>query len=225
MAWRGVFYIVEARIEGVNIHDRNQAEIGRIAEVHFYLRFRIRSTLKNSYINPAVKHLVGDYDTEYDLWRGSFGDRFFDMATMIRLGTAVEQNLKHYYMDRKGHATLVELRGDRRFEKGIFQRVQDWQQNGAIRLYKDELGYDLSTNPHLPSMQEMMAHRHLYAHNSGLLDEEYVKNIERITGEDLRARPSLSTSQYPAEDVYWFEPLERLNFFIEEARAFFRPFP
>jgi hypothetical protein len=129
-------------------------------------------------------------------------------------------------MYRKGHSTLTELQNDPHYQKGVFQRVQSWQRaNGAIGLYSDDLGYDLTSNPHLQTMQEAMAHRHLYAHNSGLLDDQYIANIETITGTDLRTQPGLAARGYPAEDVYWFEPLGRLNLFIEQARRFFPPFP
>jgi hypothetical protein len=131
-----------------------------------------------------------------------------------------------YYMDRKSYSTLIDLRNDARCKKGIFQRVQNWQGvNGVISLYRDEIGYDLTTNSHLHAIQEAMMHRHLYAHNSGLLDDEYIDNIRQITGEDIRTHPSLAQSNHPAEDVYWFEPLDRLNLHIEEARRFFRRFP
>jgi hypothetical protein len=104
---------------------------------------------------------------------------------MIRLGTAIELGLREYYMDRKGHSTLAELRSDPRYEKNIFQQVQSWQPHGVIVLYKNEIEYDLTGNPHLQSIQETMMHRHLYAHNSGLLDDEYIDRIQRITGEDI----------------------------------------
>lgn len=209
-----------------DIQNALRGEINRVAETHFYTKPVLESTLKQRVINPEARHLVGGFDTEYARWRGTFADRFFDMGTMIRLGTAVEIGLRNYYMDRKGHSTLVELRSDHRYRKGIFQRVQRWQAaNGAIALYRDEIGYDLISNPHLRAIQELMSHRHLYAHNSGLLDDEYIENIEAITGTDLRARPGLAYSNYPAEDVYWFEPLKSLNVFIEEARRFFRLFP
>ena len=93
-----------------------------------------------------------------------------------------------------------------------------------IELYKSELQYDLKTNLHLKAVQEAMMHRHLYAHNSGLLDDNYIKRIKQITGEDLLSLPEVST-HYPATDTYWFRPLKRLNLFIEEARRFFRIFP
>ena len=172
-----------------SIQDRLQNEINQFAEVHFYIKHVIESAFKHMVINPDVTYLVGGYDTELARWRGTFADKFFDMSTMIRLGTAVEVCLRTYYMDRKGLSTLIDLRNDCRYQRGIFQRLQDWQQpNGALSLYKNEIGYDLANNPHLPAIQEMMMHRHLYAHNSGLLDNEYIDKIQEITGEDLSLR-------------------------------------
>jgi hypothetical protein len=209
-----------------NIHTRLQNEINRVAEVHFYVKHVIEFAFRQAVINPEVRHLVGGYDTELARWRGTFADKFFDMSTMIRLGTAIELCLRTYYMHRKGHSTLIDLQSDRRYRKGIFQRVQNWQQqDGAIVLYRNEIRYDLANNPHLPAIQETMMHRHLYAHNSGLLDDAYIDNIRTMTGKDIRVHPEIAASNYPAEDVYWFEPVKRLNAYIEEARRFFRQFP
>jgi hypothetical protein len=209
-----------------NIQDRLENEINEVAQIHFYIRRVIEAGLKNIMITPEGKAIVGEYNTELARWRGTFADKFFDMSTIIRLGTAIEICLRTYYMDRKSYSTLIDLRSDARYEKGIFQRVQNWQgANGVISLYRGEIGYDLTTNSHLPAIQEAMMHRHLYAHNSWLLDDEYIDKIRQITGEDIRAHPSLAQANYPADDVYWFEPLKRLNVHIEEARRFFRQFP
>src|SRR4051794_2229011 len=158
-----------------HIQGRLQSEINWVAEIHFYIRHVIEARLKSTVITPEGKALVGEYDTELDRWRGTFADKFFDMSTMIRLGTAIEICLRTYYMDRKGYLTLIDLRNDARYENGIFQRVQNWQRaNGVLSLYEDEIGYDLANNPHLRAIQEAMMHRHLYAHNSGLIDDEYI---------------------------------------------------
>jgi hypothetical protein len=209
-----------------NIQGRLQNEINGVAQIHFYIRCVIEASLRSTTITPEGKAIVGEYNTALDHWRGTFADKFFDMSTTIRLGTAIEICLRTYYMDRKSYATLIDLRNDARYKKGIFQRVQNWQgANGVISLYRSEIGYDLTTNSHLLAIQEAMMHRHLYAHNSGLLDDEYIDKIQQITGEDIRTHPSLAQSNYPADDVYWFEPLDRLNVHIEEARRFFRQFP
>jgi hypothetical protein len=209
-----------------NIQGRLQNEINGVAQIHFYIRHVIEAGLKNTMITPEGKAIVGEYNTALDHWRGTFADKFFDMTTIIRLGTAIEICLRTYYMDRKSYSTLIDLSNDASYKKGIFQRVQNWHgADGVISLYRSEIGYDLTTNSHLPAIQEAMMHRHLYAHNSGLLDDKYIDNFRRITGEDIRAHPNLAQSNYPAEDVYWFEPLNRLNMHIEEARRFFRQFP
>lgn len=200
-------------------------EINRVAETHFFLRPMLDHALKrkNQVIIRQGKPMIGEFENCYAYWKSQFGDKFFDMGTMIRLGTAIENCLKYYYMKRKGHASLVELRSDADYNKNAFQRVQNWQSHGAIALYAG-IGIDLSTYAKLASIQEAMLHRHLYAHNSGLIDDEYIKNISIVTGQDISTHPDVA-GFYPREDVYWFRPLERLSFFIEETRSFFEQFP
>ena len=69
-----------------------------------------------------------------------------------------------------------------------------------------------------------MQHRHLYAHNSGIIDDDYIAKILKITGIDLLQNPQI-LNVYPAQDVYWFKPLERINEFIEATKRFFAAFP
>lgn len=202
-----------------------QVEVNGVAEVQFYVKPNLNRALQAQTISPAGQMMVGNHATMYDYWQARHGDKFFDMSTVTHLGTVIENNLKRYYMEKKGHSTLSDLRTDPHFSKGIFQRVQSWQNNGVVQLYNDELGYDLNGNPHLPSIQEVMMHRHLYAHNSGLLDDEYIDNIRTITGQDITTLSSFKSLPYPKEDTYWFEPLQRLSEFIEETRRFFRQFP
>lgn len=170
------------------------------------------------------QHGQHNYQNSYEEWMGTMSDKFFDMGTLIRLGTAIEQNLKHYYMDKKGHQNRATLHADPKYRQNMFQQIMPWHNNGALRIYREELSYDLTANQYLKSVQELMLHRHLYAHNSGLIDDEYIKRLKLLTGLDLMQRPEV-TRQYPADDLYWFEPLKRLNDFIEETRRFFRVFP
>ena len=209
----------------MNVLEILQVEVNGVAEVHFYVKPVLNRVLQTHTITPAGKMMVGNFATMYEYWQARLGDKFFDMSTTIRLGTVIESNLKRYYMEKKGHSNLADWRSDRRFSKGIFQRVQSWQTDGVVQLYNDELGHDLNANPHLPFIQELMMHRHLYAHNSGLLDDEYIDRIRTITGQDIREHPDFTTLSYPTEDTYWFEPLQRLTTFIEETRSFFRDFP
>ena len=149
--------------------------INKVAETQSFLRHFLVSLLKKTKINTEVKKIFGNYNTYYDYWHASFNDRFFDMGTFIRLGSEIELCLRHYYMDKKGYKNLLELNKDPSCVKGVFQRVQNCKQGSAIYLYKTELGYDLTTNKELIKIQEIMMHRHLYAHNSGLVDDEYIK--------------------------------------------------
>ena len=84
-----------------NIQDRLQSEINGVAEVHFYIKHVIESSLKSRILTPEARAIVGEYNTELDRWRGTSADKFFDMSTMIRLGTAIEICLRTYYMHRK----------------------------------------------------------------------------------------------------------------------------
>lgn len=199
-------------------------EINRIAETHFSLKHQLEKCLKANVITAEGRKIPGcDYPTYYDMWRGSFSDRFFDMGTFIRFGSAIEQNLKGYYMLKKGLKTIAELKAEGKAGQNVFQRLMPWTDDNVIELYKTELGYDLTTNPHFAAMQEAMLNRHLYAHNTGLVDETYLKNHQRLTGKDIRSDPALK--DYPKEDVYWFRPLNDLTEYINASRKFFGAFP
>jgi hypothetical protein len=206
------------------MNDYFHQEINRVAEVHFFIRPVLVRALRQQSITDEGRKLVGNFENYYGLWTASFSDNFFDMATAIRLGSVIENCLKKYYMDQKGYITISQLKTDRNYKRGIFQQVQSDQRKGVIWLYNEAGIYDLSTNKHLVSIQEAMMHRHLYAHNSGIIDDDYIDKIEKITGQDIKALPQIAAS-YPTNDTYWFEPLTRLNDFIEEARRFFSLFP
>ncbi len=67
-----------------------QRELNRVAEVHFFLRPVLSKALANHLLTDEGKGFVGDYANNQQLWTASLGDRFFDMATAIRLGSAIE---------------------------------------------------------------------------------------------------------------------------------------
>ncbi len=207
------------------MHSHFKHQLNRAAETHFCLRPALVKALEQFLLSDDTRMYLGrNYANYAELWTAENSDKFFDMATMIRFGSAIEGCLKWYYMLKKGYANNLQLKDDPAYDLGIFQRVQKSQKNGVIRLYRKELGYNLVTNPHLSSIQETMIHRHLYAHNSGLLDDCYIKKLKKVTGQALSKDPRISQS-YPAEDLYWFEPLKRLPHLIEEARRFFDAFP
>src|SRR5262245_739915 len=124
-----------------------------ITEQHYFLRPVLEKQLKEFTVNPDVRSQFGDYDTYYEFWKASCGDRFFDMATMIRLGSAIESGLRDYYVRRTGgtsHAT-----GD--LARGVFQRILDTpSMDGAVKYYRQNIGYELPNNPHYQAVCEAM---------------------------------------------------------------------
>lgn len=208
----------------VPVKQKISNEINRVAETQFFLRPLLKNNLKNQVLTASGKAQIGNFDNYREYWEATFGRHFFDMSVVIRLGSALENGLKHYYMDKNGHQSLSDLRVDPSYKQNIFQRIQPWNGNdSAIVLYQTELSIDLTQNAHLASVQEAMLHRHLYAHNSGLIDDQYIQRLCTLTGTDLNNDPRIQ--QYPSEDVYWFAPLDNLSGFIEETRRFFEALP
>ncbi|MDJ0675944.1 MAG: hypothetical protein QNJ36_11270 [Calothrix sp. MO_167.B42] len=203
--------------------DYFKQKINRVAEIHYYLRPVLSRALEQQKITDEGRKIAGNYKTYKDIWEGSFSDKFFDMTTMIFLGSTIEVCLKEYYMDKKGYTKISELKDDPKYKHGIFQRFQSSNRTDVVTLYKEELNYDLLTNPHFASIQEAMQHRHLYAHNSGVIDDQYIQKIVQITGQDISLMPEVANS-YRQKDTYWFKPLRRLNYFIDETRMFFSIF-
>lgn len=199
--------------------------VERAAESHFFIRPKIDRCLRaHQLTDDARAYYKQPYKTYHDVWTAQLSDKFHDMTTMIRLGSAIETELRDSYMRIKRHANLLSLKADSDFSKGAFQRIQPWQKEKGSALKTLELaGYDLSTNPQLPHAQQVMLHRHLYAHNVGVSDDEYIANWKQLTGEDLL--PILTANGYPASDTYWFKPLSELNGYIESLRGFVRALP
>jgi len=208
----------------IPIKQKISSDINRVAETQFYLRPLLKNSLKSQVLTDAGKAQVGNFNNYLEYWEATFGRQFYDMSVAIRLGTVIENGLKHYYMGKKSHQSLSDLKADPNYKQNIFQRIQSWNGNdSAINLYQIELSIDLTQNNHLTSMQEAMLHRHLYAHNSGLIDDQYIQRLKTLTGTDLNGDPRMQG--YPNDDVYWFSPLEKLSEFIEEARRFFEALP
>lgn len=191
------------------------------AETHYMIRPALERGLGSVKLVGEGKRLHPNCENFRDLWVERLGDRFFDMSTLIRVATGVETGLRDYYVEAKGYENLTELRQDPEFQAGMFQRILPWQrQNGVIGLF-EQLGVDLESKPNFSVIQELMLHRHLYAHGMGILDDKYIENLKRLNSVDLLADPII-TNKYPAEDVYYFAPLRDINRFIEGSRKFFR---
>ncbi|MDB5229681.1 MAG: hypothetical protein JWN76_486 [Chitinophagaceae bacterium] len=156
--------------------------INRVAETHFYLRPLLDSALKNQVLTDFGKSQCNGANTYYDYWTASLSDKFHDMATFVRLGTEIELCLKYFYMETKGYSTLVDLQSDQNVDQNIFQRVFPWTNKNVADLFLRQTNYDLDTNQHYSKIQELMLYRHLYAHNSGLLTDRFINNLQRLIG-------------------------------------------
>lgn len=198
--------------------------IERVAETHYMICPVLKSALTKQSLTPEGQRIFPNCSTYWDVWTQRLSDKFFDMGTLIRSAASVETGLRDYYVQKKGYANLTQLRHDSQYKENIFQRIMPWNgSDGAIPLLKS-VGVDLTTLQELPQLQELMLHRHLYAHNLGIIDDKYIDRLKKLTGKDLMTGPAIS-STYPAQDVYWFEPLDRINLFIEAVRGFFRKLP
>ncbi len=74
------------------------ADVERIAETHFFLRPVLVRALKEQQLTDDGRKQFQTAAVNYhDLWVESFADRWYDMASMIRLGTAIETGLRDTY--------------------------------------------------------------------------------------------------------------------------------
>ena len=96
-------------------------------------------------------------------------------------------------MSGKGYANLSDLSVDSKYREGSFQRILPWHNStvDAMDIFISELGYDLNSNDKFKIVQEIMVLRHLYAHNSGLINEKFIKNYERIKGINVADLPNI----------------------------------
>ena len=198
--------------------------INKIAETQYFLRPIMVKSLKQFILSEDMQKSHQGTKNYFDFWTKSFGDKFFDMGTLIRLATEIELGLQYYYMEKRNISRSVDLKRDDYFENNIFQRLlPGGKSNSALIIYKEVLKYDLFNNSQLKHIQELVLCRHLYAHKSGLLYDHFMKEYLELTGVDLRKTNHIG--HYPDEEVYFFEPLDRLKTFIEAARKFFEEFP
>lgn len=210
----------------MSINEIINSRINRIAESHFFLKPVLISALKKQIITAEGKPFVLGAETYFDFWVSTYNDKFYDMGVFIRLGAEVEICLRDYYIKKKGYDNLTQLISDPKYKQGAFQRILPWQNNptDAISLFKCELGYDLNANSKFRNIQELMILRHLYAHNAGLINEKFIIDYKKVSGTDITILPIIKDC-YPAEDCYFFAPLNTLNNFIEDTRTFFKEFP
>jgi hypothetical protein len=197
--------------------------LNRIGETLYILKFQVEKALGNMALNsdPRIQQFTKGHRTYLDLWRSQFNDKFFDMATFVRLGSETELAFRNYYMDQKGHSSILNLKRDPAVKnKGnIFQRVKKSSTENLQTLYLSELQIDLMQIPEFAKVIEFIIHRHLYTHNSGIIDDQYLADLKDTCGIDLLSTTQITSLGYPNQDVYWFEPLKRLPAFYEAIKA------
>ncbi|HSD38713.1 MAG TPA: hypothetical protein VLC92_14470 [Rhodocyclaceae bacterium] len=196
-------------------------DLDRVAETHFFLRPVLSSALKSQTLTTEGQQHFPGCNNYNEVWATQLSDKYFDMGTLIRAAASVETGLRDYYVQKVGHANLTQLRADPKYKQNIFQRVMPWSgKDGAIALF-NSIGVDLAKMQDFASVQELVLQRHLYAHNLGVIDAKYMADLKSLTGQDISQHPSV-LNVFPAQDVVWFEPLSRLDAFINAARSFLR---
>jgi hypothetical protein len=198
--------------------------VERVAETHFSIRPALTSALRNFGLAPDGQAMFPGCTNYWDVWTLQFSDKYFDMGTLIRAAASVETSLRDYYVTKKGFLNLTQLRQDPSYKQNVFQRIMPWNGNDSATALFQALGVDLTIFPDFPKVQELVLHRHLYAHNLGVIDDQYIARLKTLTGKDLLLDPTVA-AQYPAQDVVWFEPLSRLPQFINAARGMFSQLP
>jgi hypothetical protein len=195
--------------------------IEQVAETHFITRPQMESAFKNIILTEHARNMFPGCNNYLDVWQHRLSDKFFDMSTMTRMGSSIEFVLRDFYMEKKGYLNISELKKDPMFTQGIFQRIMPRSNNNAIDLFMS-IGFDITAFPEFTKIQEIMLHRHLYAHNSGIIDDKYISDIKKLTGLDLTKEGSLSS--YPDDDTFYFNPLKESNItdYIETIRRFSR---
>jgi len=197
----------------------NNPHIERVAETHFMIRPVLESTLRDRPLSDYTRNRHPQCATYYDLWIQQYSHHFFDIGSLIRAAASVESVLRDYFIYKMGYANMAQLRQDPNYSQNIFQRIMPWHTNNCASSLFLQVGFDLLGIPELPIVQELMLHRHLYAHNLGVIDDQYIGNLITLTARDLRLEPTIR-GIYPNDDCYWFEPLGRLGEFIEKVRSF-----
>jgi len=129
---------------------------------------RYLQALEAQKIAEAGKRIEGDYDSYLEMWTAGFGDRFFDLSTLVRLASAIESGLRDFHGAHGGNAP----------DRGFYQRIA--KPAGATALadkFLQDCNYKIRTNEAWLRVREIMHHRHLYAHRNGVVDESYITNL------------------------------------------------
>ena len=204
---------------------QKNASLEKAAESHFGVKPKIKIALENFILTDDTSRYLGkSYQNYFQYWQDSYSEAFFDMSTMIQLGSAVETALRDCYMRQKGHSTKADLAADSAYGQNAFQRIQPWQtgpKDAATLL--TQISVNLNKLPGVLEAREVMLHRHLYAHSVGVIDQKYIDDWKKLTSDDLAA--SSKFQGWEREDKLWFDPLSKLTAYIDSLRQLVRALP
>lgn len=124
-------------------------EVERVAETHFFIRPVLLRALENHHVTDEVRTMWNTHSTNWrELWTEQLSDRWFDMTTVIRLGTALETGLRDAY-NRLGQG------GNPQGGRGVFQRLVN-DANIVAAFLNDCGGLNLRSCAEWPVMREVM---------------------------------------------------------------------
>jgi hypothetical protein len=200
--------------------------IGKIAEVHYFLRPCVLTALKEVILSPEAKEVLKSSSTTYfELWQENYTDRYFDIATFFQLSAQIDLSFKTYYMAWMGYDNFKQLHEDKDATAGVFTSIFPNDKNNLQGLFKNKGIIDLKSLDEFPIMQEFFVHKNLYSHSAGLVTPTYINELKDVCEIDLLADEQFSSLAYPDEEVYWFMPLRGLRKFVEATRQIIEQLP
>jgi hypothetical protein len=205
----------------MNSRDSTYNLINQVAGREYTIKSILRTALQAQIIQPGNEIVARDCKNMYELWVMQYGDKFYTMANLIQLCSIIETGFRDYYREKKSYLSLVDLTSDKEIKGAHFQRLIG--DNPLQNLFLSQLSVNLESLPDFLEIKKAMVLRHLYAHRSGLVDQKFINDWEKLTGQNLE--PNFTLVGYPNKDVFWFEPLSNISNFIEAARCVFKQLP
>lgn len=205
--------------------DTALAQIEMVARVHRLYKPIMELALQNSLTTEHGKEISGNNNL-YEGWKSSYGDKYFNMTSIVRLSSEIELFFKSYYVERKGYPNLSKLKNDPKAKSlGIFQRVEKSKSSSVVELFESEFSIFLSSISHFIVIREMFVLRHLYAHRVGVIDDRFLDEYRTVTGTNLKLNSEILRAGYPNKDVIWFVDDAFVSRLISASQAFVKALP
>jgi hypothetical protein len=151
------------------------------------------------------------------------------MGNFIRLGGEIEIFFQQYYGERKGIPWRSKSCANPVFQKVL---MNEKKKIPLVEYFKKHLSVDISKLPKFVSIQRYFVDRHLYTHQTGLADEQYLKQVALVW--DERSAEKIRKSIFAAGRdenlenvvVYDFSAIrERFEMYLDDATEFVQSFP